>query len=962
MSKRQRLDQTNDGRTATTNNGALPDNRAFQQTSPLDQPPSPFVHQRNRNNANIASNFFFQSPQRSNTNNNCNHNNNTRADLAAGRSSKSATNNFHSAVPLQEIASLYGENASIQVSMRGSNPSFFFVQPPPETSHQANIHTPGIRQHNPSMAEHQSQQHNSLNSPVSDLASFQSLTANLPTGLLSSLNSSNNHISKVSERIKLENFLAMKEYLAKIANANVREGTMARLLMAQMLNNDLPLLHGTVAGTPGGAWGNSCGNDQVGSQMQQKQQKQQQTQQQSQPHTRHALMKRISDQLDEKITQGVPLTPLDHLTMTHINQYLDQQENLFLQQMQERKNASSNVNHSQLLSVRLKELWESRIRQIGMDDGYAVMLSPLERAQSILGLGESRVQRSVKHSEDLSPEQLDVCNDEIDSEHRNRESEYLKSGHTVTGRNEGGKTAAALQFSPLRIQKERRDATKRTETANDWAGSEQKTSHKQMKMKMKINTKTGNSVCLPFVDKSGDEEFNSSRDEEKRNRSINVQLPLVGIPGGSEESGGGNDVNLDILNHITRPTDASKNSNDDEALIAPHPAHTKTFFSQSILHQVSSKLNDCSEQKPIIKAPAKNSLGVANKSECGEVIEQLISSQNDRVNQEVTKAMNADIDADGSKPEHERMARFSQSDLIDSSDASELIRTQLQEYGLTVQKGMLIVAGKELKSDLETDLKHQVQFSSSKFDLPRGLLQLNDSTQLKPGSMSQSTKSIGALREYKSDSPGQDSPSHNYCAGSKHIALKMHKSDEVMRTTKHEDKLERDALKMPPRSERNSSYGSSSRDDTSCQREPSNISDEINAAVKSPPLQESLKSESSPSALIDVITSINDENLRAAIEEDKQNLELKLVDIRAFYDEQIANMDSRLEVYNKLEGFAEQIAAIRSSNQPKRKKSGAKTPVHDMAMDMLHLAWQNYRMLESTVDRLLDWDKSDKSS
>mmetsp|Transcript_3074 Transcript_3074/g.6281 ORF Transcript_3074/g.6281 Transcript_3074/m.6281 type:complete len:288 (+) Transcript_3074:72-935(+) len=287
---------------------------------------------------------------------------------------------------------------------------------------------------------------------------------------------------------------------------------------------------------------------------------------------------------------------------------------------------------------------------------------------------------------------------------------------------------------------------------------------------------------------------------------------------------------------------------------------------------------------------------------------------------------------------------------------------------------MLTAAQKEVTGDLEADPNHQVHFSSSKSHACLGLLQLNSSNLLEPDSPSQATKPIDTLRESNGISPRQNALSREFCAGPKSIALSLQGSDEVIQTTMHEDvakRFEDDAYKMTPRPERDSplselereiSYGNSKTTDTYCQREFGVDSDDINTTEELPSSSASLESELAPLVLHDVIKSIEDENLCTTIEEDKQNLELKLLEKRAFYDQQITIMNSRLEVYDKLEGLAERISAIRSSIQPKRKKPGAKTPVHDMAIDMLHLAWQNYRMLESTVDRLLDLDDSDKFS
>ena len=114
--------------------------------------------------------------------------------------------------------------------------------------------------------------------------------------------------------------------------------------------------------------------------------------------------------------------------------------------------------------------------------------------------------------------------------------------------------------------------------------------------------------------------------------------------------------------------------------------------------------------------------------------------------------------------------------------------------------------------------------------------------------------------------------------------------------------------------------------------------------------------ESPPPGLSELVDTIQDVNLRSAIEEDKDNLEQKRKERQKYYDKHIQEMESRLEMYNELESLAEQISEIRSSRQSSAKKSTPKAPVEDVAMDMVHLAWQNYRMLEATADRLLDLD------
>ena len=103
--------------------------------------------------------------------------------------------------------------------------------------------------------------------------------------------------------------------------------------------------------------------------------------------------------------------------------------------------------------------------------------------------------------------------------------------------------------------------------------------------------------------------------------------------------------------------------------------------------------------------------------------------------------------------------------------------------------------------------------------------------------------------------------------------------------------------------------------------------------------------------LNDLIDSIEDENLRSAIVEDRENLEQERKERLHFYDEQIEEMKNRLRVYTTLESLAEQIADIRSSSEKKSSRTNhSKTHIEDIALDMIHLAWKNYYSLENTAD------------
>ncbi|KAL3822912.1 hypothetical protein ACHAXA_010695 [Cyclostephanos tholiformis] len=103
--------------------------------------------------------------------------------------------------------------------------------------------------------------------------------------------------------------------------------------------------------------------------------------------------------------------------------------------------------------------------------------------------------------------------------------------------------------------------------------------------------------------------------------------------------------------------------------------------------------------------------------------------------------------------------------------------------------------------------------------------------------------------------------------------------------------------------------------------------------------------------LDEAIDSLQDENIRSALQEDRENLRAKRSEMREMYDEQIREaMKSRLAMYTKLQIFARQILSVRSKSISKNSRSSNHM---DGAIDMIHLGLRNYRMLEDMSDRLL---------
>lgn len=100
-----------------------------------------------------------------------------------------------------------------------------------------------------------------------------------------------------------------------------------------------------------------------------------------------------------------------------------------------------------------------------------------------------------------------------------------------------------------------------------------------------------------------------------------------------------------------------------------------------------------------------------------------------------------------------------------------------------------------------------------------------------------------------------------------------------------------------------------------------------------------------------VIDSLQDKNIRSALQEDRANIQSKRSDMLQIYQEQRDNMKSRLAMYTELQILSKLIAATHANSNAKNSRNNNRM---DGAIDMIHLSLRNYRMLEDTSDRLLD--------
>eukprot|EP00578_Thalassiosira_sp_NH16_P014996 CAMPEP_0181111012 /NCGR_PEP_ID=MMETSP1071-20121207/19032_1 /TAXON_ID=35127 /ORGANISM="Thalassiosira sp., Strain NH16" /LENGTH=464 /DNA_ID=CAMNT_0023194845 /DNA_START=74 /DNA_END=1467 /DNA_ORIENTATION=+ len=111
--------------------------------------------------------------------------------------------------------------------------------------------------------------------------------------------------------------------------------------------------------------------------------------------------------------------------------------------------------------------------------------------------------------------------------------------------------------------------------------------------------------------------------------------------------------------------------------------------------------------------------------------------------------------------------------------------------------------------------------------------------------------------------------------------------------------------------------------------------------------------------LDEIVDSLKDENIRSALQEDRDEIRTRRKEMQEYYEDQIKDMESRLSMYTKLECLAEEISEVRSESNSRAKNSRANNSTSHIegSLDMIHLSLKNYRMLESNSDRLLGIDE-----
>lgn len=109
---------------------------------------------------------------------------------------------------------------------------------------------------------------------------------------------------------------------------------------------------------------------------------------------------------------------------------------------------------------------------------------------------------------------------------------------------------------------------------------------------------------------------------------------------------------------------------------------------------------------------------------------------------------------------------------------------------------------------------------------------------------------------------------------------------------------------------------------------------------------------------------IEDEDLRCALQEDKANYRMQREAMIDVYKTVINDVESRLEMYTKLERHAEQIVAIRSARKKQHARERNRGDTSDGQIeadcDMIRLHLKNYRMLEDAMDRIILIDQEKK--
>ena len=102
--------------------------------------------------------------------------------------------------------------------------------------------------------------------------------------------------------------------------------------------------------------------------------------------------------------------------------------------------------------------------------------------------------------------------------------------------------------------------------------------------------------------------------------------------------------------------------------------------------------------------------------------------------------------------------------------------------------------------------------------------------------------------------------------------------------------------------------------------------------------------------------SLDDENIRCSLNEDKANKDKKRDEMNEVYKKCIKDVESRLEMYTQLESLAEQmkIKASRMTTEAVKKRNTIELDWQLRgAYDTIRLHLHNYRMLEDEMDRIL---------
>ena len=96
-----------------------------------------------------------------------------------------------------------------------------------------------------------------------------------------------------------------------------------------------------------------------------------------------------------------------------------------------------------------------------------------------------------------------------------------------------------------------------------------------------------------------------------------------------------------------------------------------------------------------------------------------------------------------------------------------------------------------------------------------------------------------------------------------------------------------------------------------------------------------------------------DESLAAAVKEDKEIIQGDREARQRFYEEQIEAMNTRMEMYSKLEEAVDNIIIENSTASRSKGRSLFKTHIREIGMDLLHIGLSDYQMLEDNMDNVL---------